>query len=238
MGLFDEQLTTLRSLVRDIEAASQIQTFNQEQCPTWPRGSSLVLEEDTALELGNPSLGSLMLLLWSEDPAAVDNGRVTLIGPDVDQLERSSAFCQVLIVAGRFDEPYERYRDLRDAVYNTRLDGLMVRSVASRQTAWCRISHDALKRGMTLPIIGAELLRSLSELEFVDAAETLLITAGKETIEKLRPLADMLGNIVGALIKMHEEPLLQCDSCDYREICEGVAELKRIRRELRTGADR
>ena len=54
----------------------------------------------------------------------IEDGRVTLVGPDVGEVpERSLPFAQVLMAKGSFADEYDSYRDIRDAVYDTRLSG-------------------------------------------------------------------------------------------------------------------
>src|SRR5450759_1246552 len=121
MGLFYEQLTAVRRFIDEAEEAGRLRRLDSPEAEPWPSGSSLVLEEDTVLELGNPSIGSLSMLVWAAEGEAHD-GAVSLVGPDLAEASGTGLpFAQVVIAAGDFPNEYDSYRDLRDAVYDTKL---------------------------------------------------------------------------------------------------------------------
>jgi hypothetical protein len=61
----------------------------------------IVLQEDTFVELGNPSTGSCSFVVWNDGLSTVVDGRITCIGPDIQQSEgQSLPFGQVMIVSG------------------------------------------------------------------------------------------------------------------------------------------
>ncbi|MCX6276771.1 MAG: hypothetical protein NT004_01575 [Bacteroidetes bacterium] len=46
--------------------------------------SGVILREDTFIELGNPEMGSCSILLYTDKPAMLNDGRITLTGPDIN----------------------------------------------------------------------------------------------------------------------------------------------------------
>jgi CO dehydrogenase/acetyl-CoA synthase beta subunit len=232
MGLFDEQVAQVRRLLHGWNAAGLAREFRTEDRELWPDGSNLVLQEDSALELGNPSVASLTLILWTEGEG-VDNGRITLVGPDVGETTAASVpFAQVVIVSGEFENEYESYRDVRDAVYDARLEGFSVRTLPSKQSIWCRVSRGAFDSGFSLADVGAVLLDSLSEVEEVTAAEVLFVTESTEEVKKLGAAASGAQRIVDALMKMYQEENFDCETCEYQDVCDTVMDLKVIREKL------
>jgi len=232
MGLFYRQLAQVEGFLDEKRRAGLLREFPAAFPETWPSERTLVLEEDTALELGKPSLGSLSFLRWSEpSPSAED--RVLLVGPDVPEMdEKSVPFAQVLLVGGSFENEYERYRDIKDAVYETRLKGLMIRAAPSSRAVWCRVDHCAREKGFSLRHLGAALVENLKELDFVSGVRALFITSGKQDIEKVADAGFEAGRIVGAMTKMNEEMDFDCRTCEFQEICGTVTELKKLRKEL------
>lgn len=85
MGLFDEQLTEIKRFIAEARRGGKVREFRAFSAPPWPAESSLILEEDTAIELGNPRTASLSLLLWSGGHA-VEDGLISLVGPDVGEV--------------------------------------------------------------------------------------------------------------------------------------------------------
>lgn len=232
MAFFDEQLSAIRSFLREWNADGVAREFRAGERPPWPSGPSLVLEEDTALELGNPSIASLSLLLWSEG-GDVDDGRITLVGPDVAEArERSMPFAQVVIAGGTFSDEYGSYREIRDAVYDTRLTGFSVRAMPSRQSMWCRVGLEAAAGGFSLVDLGTALIKALSAVEEVSAAEVFFVTSSAQEVRRLAPAAAGAQRLVDAMMKMYQEQTYDCDTCEYQDVCDTVMDLKEIRKKL------
>jgi len=196
--------------------------------PGWPRANDVVLGEDVAIELGNPQDGSLFFLHWDNaDDLSAD--RLRLLGPEIREIQsRRLAFALALRVAGSFADEYVTHCALKNAVYDTRLQGLSIRMLPSRQSIWCRLDQQARNHGFSLAHLGAALCDSLHAVAGVRAVEVTMIIGDKPLVQRLsRPAAD-IARIGGALLKMNEEMDLDCEHCAYWDVCEAVAELKRI----------
>ncbi|MFO8056335.1 MAG: hypothetical protein R6V10_03470 [bacterium] len=229
MGLFENQAEVVKGFIN--EKKDSLTSLSEPE--GWPRESGLVLEEDTAIELGNPAGGSLEFLLWT-DSSNFPHDRVLLLGPDVPNINQKSApFAQVVMAAGSFDQEYECYQDLKDTVYETRLEGYMARVLPSRRTVWARVGREAYEKGFSLAHLGWAIVRELRELEFVTRVTVLFVTSSKEDAEALAPAARETSRIAAALVRMNEEMSFDCDTCDYRDVCDTVAELKVIRKKLK-----
>ncbi|OGP61042.1 MAG: hypothetical protein A2V67_03605 [Deltaproteobacteria bacterium RBG_13_61_14] len=232
MGLFDSPLQQLEDFLALQRASHKVREFPLHAAWDWPEESSLILEEDTALELGHPGLGSLSLLLWTEG-AWADGDQVLLLGPDLNEMKTGrEPFAQVLLVRGSFADEYECYQKLREAVYDTKLRGLMTRVLPSRQTIWSRVNHEALENGFSLAHLGAALVRRLKEAAFVSGARALFITGSARDIAGLESAGRETARITSAMVKMSEEMSYDCASCEFRDVCEQVPDLRQIREKL------
>ncbi|MHB8895805.1 MAG: hypothetical protein ACYC99_11610 [Candidatus Geothermincolia bacterium] len=232
MGLFDEQLKEVRGHILEWRESGYLRELSTADREPWPRGSSLVLQEDVALEIGNPRIASLSMLLWSEGSDVV-SGRVSLVGPDIGEAaEPSIPFARVLIASGVFPDEYDSYRDLRDAVYDTHLEGLSVRTMPSKQTVWCRVSRGAFGSGLSLVDLGAAYIDSLEEVDGVTAAEALFVTSSAADVARLSGAASGAQRLVEAMMKMYQEQNFDCETCEYQDVCDTVMDLKKIRKKL------
>ncbi|MDY6793705.1 MAG: hypothetical protein SWK76_00260 [Actinomycetota bacterium] len=232
MGLFDKPLEDIRSYIetKRVQGKARVLPF----APVLPRADSsqIILSEDMGLELGNPGVASRSLLLWDIEDGVVDN-RIVLVGPDFQEADTPSLpFAMAIMASGEFSDEYDCYRDLRDAIYGLKLRGFMTRIFPGRQSIWCRVGKEALAAGFNAQILGSAVIQTLKELDFVHSAEVLLVTSSKEEVNELSPAADMVMDIVEALIKMYEEMNFDCESCEYFDVCEGVVELRLIRDKL------
>lgn len=235
MGLFDEQVIEVRRFLEEARRQGKVREFRPGSRPPWQVESSIILAEDTALELGNPSVASLSVLIWAGTDD-IEDGLSSLVGPDVSEAAGGSIpFAQVLIASGSFADEYECYREIRDAVYDTHLKGFVARTMPSKQSIWCRVGRDALENGFSLADLGASLISALKTVEYVTAAQALFITSSREEVEEIAPAASGARRKVEAMMKMYEEKNFDCEKCEYRDVCESVIELKKMRAQLAEG---
>ena len=232
MGIFDSPVKALEEF-----SALKLRQGTAREIPVradweWPEEESLVLEEDTALELGHPGLGSLSFLCWTEAKTE-EPDRILLLGPDLGELKtRRAPLAQILVLHGRFQDEYDCYCELRETVYTTRLRGLMTRVLPSRQTIWSRATREALDQGLSLAHLGAALIKNLKQIEYVSAVQALFITESPAELSGLIQVGREAERIAGAMIKMNEEMSYDCDTCEFGDVCEKVLDLKKIREKL------
>ncbi len=233
MGLFDETISHLDRWLEDKRRAGVVQ--HCEVLPAvWPQEKSIILKSDMGMELGNPAQGSLSLLVWAEGDSVAPVDEILLVGPDLLQAgSEALPLARLVIVQGDFADEYESYRELLEAAYDLDLRGVTSRSLPSRQEIWLRISRDALREGMSMPVLGSTLIRRLRHLESVRAVRVIFVTAGREVIGELRPTADRARAIVDALVKMYDDMNFDCEECENVEICDEVVELRAIHERLK-----
>lgn len=219
-GLLDAPAAALDGVVRAWRDAGAL-VHTTAPSPGWPRGPSLVLQGDTAVELGEPTVGSLSLLLWGARPPAGLPRGVTRLGPDLPELPRDpTPLARVVRVTGTFEDDYEAYLALQDAVHGVALEGVSVRSRPSSGQVWMRVSADALDRGLTLEHLGAALEADLEAVPGVRSAAVLWVCGDGAGVERLRPVARDAARLVGALVKRRTEDVMECGSCEYNDICD------------------
>lgn len=235
MELFKESLENLASYLENVRAGNNLREYDYNPFAAWPEKQSLVLREDTAVELG--SARSLFMVLWTGRPEAIRPGRILLIGPDpsglADRGRSETPFTQVVLVQGSFRDDYETYRELRDTVFDTRPEGVSMRFWPDRQKVWCRVGREALDKGFNLMRYGCALIKRLGSLPAVKAAEVIFATEAPDGCALPASFIRRVGDTVEALQKMYEETHFDCESCEYNEVCEEVEALREIRERLR-----
>ncbi len=222
-GLLDAPATALDAVVRSWRDDGRLVHAEASSSTIWPRGSSLVLQDETAVELGEPTTGSLSVLIWNgADSGALPRG-VTRLGPDLDELSGACApLGRVVRITGAFDDDYEAYLSLQDALHGVALEGISVRSRPSSGQLWMRVGADAA--GLTLEHLGSALIADLEAVPGVRSAAVLWVCGERAALQRLEPLADEAARLLGALVKRRTEDVMDCGSCEYNDICdEGIS---------------
>ena len=252
MAIFDAYVTKLAEYVGEMRGKGR--QVREIDCPAavsklveglpvriGPQASSgIVLRGDTFVELGNPDAGSCAFLLWTDKPSLIRDGKITLIGPDVQESPGASLpFGQVLMVGG-VGLSEEEHETLEQNQYVAdRIEGYMIRSVS--QLMWSRVSKDAAGKGFCFETLGRALMTIFkSEVPKVQAVEIVFVTSSKEDLQPL----DDIGAQVRKIAKDIERETWKakgfdivectlgwdCNSCPDKPVCDDIRELITVRK--------
>jgi|WetSurMetagenome_2_1015567.scaffolds.fasta_scaffold64102_3 CO dehydrogenase/acetyl-CoA synthase beta subunit len=235
MELFTDTIKELRSFVAQ---SSLINYWNADASDLWPAGGNrnIVLKDDTGLELGSPEMDSVSCLLWTHDNSLVEDGRITLIGRDFVQCTGESLpFGKVVIACVHGfneDNAYERHKDMDFLRYDLDLKGFMLRAASQFMREWCRISKEAIRNGFSARILGSALIKLFRTQSFVKSTEVIYLTSSTDDIVRLKEITTPAEMIIAAMNKMAGEMDFECDSCDYKPVCDDATQLKSMRDNL------
>lgn len=206
------------------------------------RDPEIVLAKDMAVELGHPSTESQAIVLTSYQPELVRHGRISIVGPDVDEMERGCRrpFSQTVMLALRAAEAPDPFEMDRTQYLIRRLPGYMVRSVPGR--LWVRISRKAQAAGLTMKTVGSALIAAYTRaFETVREAEVVFVTSCPEDVEALAQISHEANILAGKHKKLVLAPNgevectdLSCNTCEDRPICDNLRDIvikRRIRRQ-------
>jgi acetyl-CoA decarbonylase/synthase complex subunit beta len=125
-------------------------------------------------EFGGPkSKGAELFRVAGDD--VVEDGKVTVIGPDIQALKEASTLPFGMFIRGagkKLEEDLEGVFERRMHYYFNYIQGFM--HLNSRDTIWCRINKDAVKAGVTFEHIGQAII-DLFKKEY-DVIEKMDIT--------------------------------------------------------------
>ncbi len=241
MALFDQHLKEITAYLERKRSEGNVTSFAPKVKTDWPisKGGNLVLSQDTAVELGNPSQGSTSFLLWKNVSLQKHKNQenmkqITVVGPDLPELAGQSApFGKIVIIGAQdFDEnnSYDRHRQLDLVRYDVNLEGYMMRGASQFQREWSRVSKDALSKGFSFKTLGSALIDKFMAFSFVRSVEVVFITADQKDIMEMGAVSNKTFRIISAMNKMAEELSCDCGSCDYADVCSEVEELRSMRR--------
>lgn len=233
MELFERTFSEIRNYIGKRDYLS----LDASACKThWPGGAgkNVVLSGEMAMELGNPQMESASSLIWTEHPDLVCDGRITLIGPDIQSGTSASLPFGKIVLVGvsgfHEDNTYDLYKEMESVRYSIDLKGYMMRAVSQYQREWSRISREAVKEGFSFGILGSALRNEYLKKNYIHAVEFLFVTSSPEDVRELKEITKNVSRTINALDKMINEIDPDCDECEYNDVCDEVGELKSMRK--------
>lgn len=212
--------------------------FQAATYPTWPvaRNRDIILMPDLAVEFGSPETASVSFGVWTGDDALVNDGQITLIGPDViETSKKQNPFGKILIAGVKgFDEnnALRRNREIYLKKFDLALKGHMLRSASHYMAEWHRISSAAVTAGFSFSQLGSALIREIKTLAYVVSVEVIFVTSSDKDVTELYDPGKRSTRIIHAMSKMVNEMSYDCADCDYQDLCQDAGELRRLRNEL------
>ena len=191
------------------------------------RGSgSVVLADDTAIELGSPAHRSVSLLLWTRDIRLVPDG-IWVAGRDFSATSSgSSTYAQCIIceVKDGFDPLDLKFQGLKNLA--NRIPGLMARSLPDR--LWIRISKELHGRGFSSNALGQCLYNAhRRHSEYIGNIAVMLAVDSFFNVETLAAIAKDAVTVTSLNMRKKIErdydfscDSLNCDICDDRNSCD------------------
>ncbi|MCW3128652.1 MAG: CO dehydrogenase/CO-methylating acetyl-CoA synthase complex subunit beta [Methanophagales archaeon] len=140
------------------------------------------------VELGGQNKPGFELVLFEPDPEQIKDGEVSLIGPDLEDMEEGGNFAYAMIykVYGeQIEKDLEAVIERRNHEYQSYIQGYM--HLNQRAEIWVRISKEAVKKGLkSLKQIGkATIMLFKAELPFIEKMEATFITDEEEVERRL-----------------------------------------------------
>ncbi|MBM4462533.1 MAG: carbon monoxide dehydrogenase [Chloroflexi bacterium] len=253
MSIFDAYVTKMAEYLeemktggRRIKEASHRTEVSQllEGLPirVGPEASpGIILRGDTFIELGNPEAGSAAFVLWTDNPSLIRDGRITLIGPDIQESPGASLpFGQVLLVAGEGLGEAEHQVLEQSQYVADQIEGYMIRS--SSQHMWSRVSKDAAAKGFSFETLGRALMAIFKTgVPKVQAVEVVFVTSSKEDVQRLDSIAVQIRkiakDIVAKVWKAKGFDIMECtfgwdcSSCPDQPVCDDIREIITVRKQ-------
>ncbi|MFN3384801.1 MAG: hypothetical protein ACK401_07905 [Archaeoglobaceae archaeon] len=220
--MFDEIVERIRAHIGERIKEGKVYEYNPFLFQEWARGKEVVTRSELAYELGKHE--SKLLILWGKAENKI------YISADSDGFLAIVVVCEVL-----WDdklEKYECFKAMRNAFYDLGLSGVTIRSLPSQLRVWLRVSKTAKAKGFDLGVFGRAIVESMNSLSFVRATDVVILTSKKD-FEAINDVFARAKKIIDALIKMHEEKVLNCEECDYKDVCSEIPELKKVREKIK-----
>lgn len=189
----------------------------------------VILREDTLVELGNPEVGSCAFILRTDNPSLIRDGKITLIGPGIEESAGESLpFGQVLMVGGREldDREHEALQHIQ--FIGDQIEGYMVRSLS--QNLWSRVSKDAARKGFCFEALGRALMAIYKSNNLkIETMEIIFVTSSKDDVKLLDNIAAQVHKISREIVKENWkirgydiDCIFDCSSCVDKAVCDDI----------------
>ncbi len=189
----------------------------------------IIMRGNTFVELGNPLAGSTSHLLWTENCSLIQDGRITLIGPDIDTAEgQSLPFGQILMVGGEAlkNQDHEQLQQIN--IIGDQIEGYMLRS--SAENIWARVSRDVASREFTFETLGKAMIALIkSNRPDITSVEILFVTSGKKDVEELADSVSSAKSLGSDILKEAWKERgydvdcdFDCSTCHDEEVCDDI----------------
>jgi len=232
--MFSSYINEAKEILSSLQKARQTTLTDVDiSIEPWPKDPmQVILQNETAVELGSPGTDSISMVLLTADSSLVDDGKVTLIGSDLPACKGDSiAFGKLLFVAGHgFSEDnwHKRYEEASLSRLSLDLAGCSPRSFPQAMREWMRVSQKGIDAGFTFDVLAREQYRALHEMEFVDAVEIVFITSGSSDVVRFKDIAERAAKAERAMNKMAEQLVYNCGECEFQDVCDEVDELRKM----------
>jgi acetyl-CoA decarbonylase/synthase complex subunit beta len=171
------------------------------------------------VELGGQNKPGFELVLFEPDPKKITDGEVTLIGPDLEEMEEGGTYPYAMIyrVYGeQIEKDLEPVIERRNHEYQGYLQGYM--HLNQRSEIWVRISKEAIKKGLkSLKDIGkATIMLFKAEMPFIEKMEATYITDEDEVTRRLEEVNTIYEARDVRVRGLHDEDVdefYQCTLC-------------------------
>ncbi len=252
---FDKQIKRVKSILEELgegvrrlrapfDTRAELEGFKQKVGLSQRQGGkpTIVMAEDTAVELGHPRDASVNLVLWTYNPDLVEDKVIHLCGPDLDKANGTRLpYAQLILLALRENFDADPFSLESTQFLSNRLPGYMVRMVPGR--LWARVSRQALSDGLNFSILGGALIAAYyDDFPGVEKVEVAFVTAGNEKVTNFSSVAAEAKIITGHNKKLtligdgeYECNDLNCDDCDEKEVCDDIREIVILRRKRTKG---
>ncbi len=243
-----------------------ITTIKETQCPTsinelkaslnFKFGDEaetvFLLKEDIFVELGPPQYESVAYVVMTRKPNELQDGLITLIGPDIPGSEGTSMnFGQVILFGGRALKDLE-YKELEREIFHLKkLEGFMIRALPTK--LWCRVSKVVGRQGFSFATLGKALMIMYKEkFPSIETMEILFVTTNtpRDFLElkvlgteiRKEYIAQYSTHLKSKLAELTEKQRADCtnpwdcNECDYLEVCDEVRDIVEKMKAYRQGS--
>ena len=231
MELYNALITKTEELLA--AGSPKVWAYSPANCWTDHGSSELVLQSDSAYELGAMGLGSANYICPTSSASFVDKDEVLLYGPDLKEIKANTVFARIVFIRvgvmdGDDEEIYRALKDIEFCKYHVYPDGYMVRMSPESYREQVRVSKEAIKRGISFRAVGSSYIVKYKENPDVLNVKVMFITDPSFDFNALKASAKMADDITSTLTHILEGLPTDCSVCQLKDVCDEVEGMKEL----------
>lgn len=231
MELFN---TLIKETVSLLEKGNPV-SWSSPSGEAWKENTSaeLVLQKDSAFELGARGKGSANYVLYTSDTGLVPEDRISLYGPDIPQIKGDCDFARIVLLRvgvldGDDETVYRTLKDIEFAKYHVYPEGYMVRMSPESYREQVRVSKDAVRRGISFRALGEDYIKAYKKNDNVLAVHVIFVTDPDMDYSHMQKTAKKSSDVTGTLTHIFEGLSTDCSICALKDICDEVEGMKEL----------
>lgn len=232
MKVFDETIKKTLKLLSDSEP--RVYPFIPDGSAREGKKNELILDRDSAFELGAASLSSVNYSLITNERELVPRDEILLYGKDLYKLKKDSSFARImLILTDDIEEDGEQgaygiIKDIEMKKFEVHPEGYMMRVSALSNREQVRVSKAAVKSKLSFEQVGNLFIKKYKENSHVLAVKVIFITLPDAPYQEIDNLATTTVNITKALNHIIADLNMDCNHCRWKPVCDEVEGLKEM----------
>jgi len=231
MELYNSLIDSTRELLS--KGTAKVWDYNGKK--TWiDAGSSeLVLQSDSAFELGAMGLGSANYICTTASSSLVDKDQIILYGKDLKDIKGDTPFARIMLLRigdleGEDEQIYRALKDIEFCKYHVYPEGYMVRMSPESHREQIRVSKKAIKRGINFEAVGNLYIESYKKNPNVLNATVIFITDPDMDYAAMVENSKKVDAITNTLTHIMEGLPTDCSVCQLKDICDEVEGMKEL----------
>ncbi len=191
------------------------------------------MQRDAAYELGASGKGSANYVLFTSDTKLVNEDKVMLYGPDLNEIKGDCDFARIVLlrvgmIDGDDEVVYRTLKDIEFSKYHVYPEGYMVRMSPETCREQVRVSKQALKKGINFRALGNSYINAYKKNSNVLNAVVIFVTARAYDYAAMQQLAQKTNDVTGTLTHILEGLPTDCSVCALKDICDEVEGMKEL----------
>lgn len=215
----------------------------------------VLLPDEIAISMGGKDIPSVYGLFitqresteLTEEDCGVHNGRITLIGPDIQELKQNVIPFGLVF----FIDLQPEDKDASDSIHEIKkqmyisdeIQGFQYRALLNKN--WFRLGKNYIEDRLSFLHIALAYIylfrRRMSKA--IESIEVFIIADNENLIRDLKPYEEIAERVyltgIKEKIESYKKKRIDCDFawgceiCEYQNVCEGIKDLIKIRRDLK-----